>query len=219
MRRWNGRSAVSRVENVPPQLSPNLEAMGFRLAPKDPDYLYRADALARLAGDRYKSQRALCNRVEREGGVRIEPYHPRDRGECRHLLEKWASQKRAQGSDPYAKLLLEDAGSAHEVAFSHAQDLNLSGSVLAVQGRLCGYTFGYWLNKTTWCVLLEVTDRTVPGLAQYLFRDTCRKALSKGAEYINTLDDSGLIGLRESKDAYHPIARSQSFIGSEAPLP
>ena len=219
MHRWNGASAVSRVENVPAELSPMLEAMGFRLVPKDPDYLYRADALARLAGDRYKSQRALCNRVEREGGVLIESYHPRDRVDCRHFLEEWKRQKRAQGSDPYAEFLLEDAGSAHEVAWSHAADLNLVGSVVRKHGRLCGYTFGYWLDKTTWCVLLEVADRTIPGVAQYLFRATCRKALSDGAEYINTLDDSGLVGLRESKDAYHPVARRQSFICSETPRP
>jgi hypothetical protein len=219
MRRWNGRSAVSRVEHVPPELSPTLEALGYRLVPKDPDYLYRTDALARLAGDRYKSQRALCNRIERDGGVRIDPYHPRDRAECRHVLEAWTGQKRAHGSDPYNECLLEDARSAHEVAWSHATELNLIGSVVRKQNRVCGYTFGYWLDKKTYCVLLEVADRTIPGLAQYLFRDTCRNALSMGAEYINTLDDSGLIGLRESKEAYHPIARSQSFIASEAALP
>ena len=219
MHRWNGPSAVSRVENVPPELAPMLEAMGFRLAPKDPDYLYRADALARLAGDRFKSQRALCNRVERQSGIGIEPYHPRDRAQCRRLFEEWAEQKRAQGSDAYAEALLEDARSAHEVALSHAQDLGLAGSVLRKDGRVCGYTFGYWLNKTTWCVLLEVADRTMPGFARYLFRDTCRKALSYGAEYINTLDDSGLVRLRESKDAYHPFARRASFIASEAPTP
>ena len=219
MHRWNGPSAVSRVENVPPELAPMLEGLGFRLTLKDPEYLYRADALARLAGDRYKSQRALCNRVERQAGMRIEPYHPRDRAECRRFFERWVGQKRGQGSDGYAEALLEDARSAHEVAFSHAEDLALAGSVLRREDRVCGYTFGYWLNKTTWCVLLEVADRTMPGLAQYLFRDTCRKAFSEGAEYINTLDDSGLVRLRESKDAYHPIARPGSFIASEAPPP
>ena len=219
MHRWNGGSAVSRIENVPIELTPMLEAMGFQVAAKDPDYLYRADVLARLAGDRYKSQRALCNRVEREGEVLIEPYQPRDRGGCRLLLDEWKRQKRAQGSDPYADFLLEDAGSAHEVAWSHAADLNLAGSVVRKRGRLCGYTFGFWLDKNTWCVLLEVADRTIPGLAQYLFRDTCRQALSNGAVFINTLDDSGLVRLRESKNAYHPVARSQSFICSEALQP
>ena len=219
MHRWNGSSAVSRVENVPAELASTLEAMGFQLAPKDPDYVYRAEALARLAGDRFKSQRALCNRVERDGGVLIEPYRARDRVECRLLFEQWKRQKRAQGSDPYGEFLLEDAGSAHEVAWSHAANLDLVGSVMRKQGRVCGYTFGYWLDKNTFCVLLEAADRTTPGLAQYLFRDTCRKALASGAEFINTLDDSGLVRLRESKEAYHPSTRRQSFICSEARKP
>ena len=131
-------------------------------------------------------------------------------------MHQWTAQKRAQGSDPYADFLLEDSASAHEVAWSHAAELNLAGSVIRQQGRVRGYTFGYWLDQRTWCVLLEVADRTIPGLAQYLFRETCRNALSEGAEFINTLDDSGLAGLRQSKEAYHPLRRVQNFIGSEA---
>jgi len=215
MRRWNGASPVSRVENVPEAWVTALSSMGYRLQPKDPDYVYQADALARLAGDRYKSQRALCNRVEREAEILVEPYHPSDRTVCRLLFDEWTAQKRACASDEYAQCLLEDSRSAHEVAWSHAAGLNLDGWVVRQGGRLCGYTFGYWLDRKTWCVLLEVADRTVPGLAQYLFRDTCRKALSQGAEFINALDDSGLEGLRQSKEAYHPAARSRSFICSE----
>jgi Fe-S-cluster containining protein len=219
MRRWNGHSAVSRVENVPAALATTLSAMGYHLTRKDPEYLYSVDALVRLAGDRYKPQRALCNRIEREGGVVIEPYHQHDRLDCRRFLDEWKAQKRAHGSDRYADLLLEDSSSAHEVAWSHAADLKLFGSVIRKHGRLRGYTFGYWLDGKTWCVLLEVADRTIPGLAQYLFRETCRKARSEGAEVINTLDDSGLAGLRGSKEAYHPLARSESFICSEARQP
>ena len=216
MRRWNGPGAVTRVENIPAELAPTLAAMGYHLAPKDPDYVYSAQALAGLAGDRYKSQRALCNRVERDGGLLVEPYQPQDRLECRGVLHQWTAQKRAQGSDPYADFLLEDSASAHEVAWSHAAELNLAGAVIRQQGQVRGYTFGYWLDRRTWCVLLEVADRTIPGLAQYLFRETCRKALSEGAEFINTLDDSGLAGLRQSKEAYHPLRRVQNFIGSGA---
>ena len=219
MRRWNGPSTVSRVENVPSELASTLTASGYCLTAKDPDYLYRAEALARLAGDRYKSQRALCNRIERERGITIEPYHPRERGDCRLLWDEWKWQKRAQGFDAYAELLLEDSASAHEVAWSHASDLTMTGMVVRKDGRLRGYTFGYWLNRDTWCVLLEVADRTIPGLAQYLFRETCRKARSEGAEFVNTLDDSGLTGLRRSKEAYHPESHVQSFICSEAPPP
>ena len=72
LRRWNGDSPVSRVENVPSQLVPELERLGYRLTPKEPDYLYRATDLAALVGDRYKSQRALCNRFEREQSFEID---------------------------------------------------------------------------------------------------------------------------------------------------
>jgi hypothetical protein len=215
MRRWNGGSAASRIENVPAVLAPTLVAMGFRMAPKSPDYVYRADDLVRLAGDRYKSQRALCNRVEREGSMVVELFHPRDRGACRALFHEWRSQKLARQADPLAQLLLEDSVSAHEVAWSHASELQLAGSVLRRNGTLCGYTFGYWLDRQTWCVLLEVTDRTIPGSAQFLFRETCRQARAEGAEFINTMDDSGLTGLRLSKEAYHPVARIESFVCSE----
>jgi Fe-S-cluster containining protein len=214
MRRWNGPSAVTRVEHVPTAALPNLTAMGYCPAPKDPDYVYRADVLANLAGDRYKSQRALCNRADREG-MGVEPYHPRDRVECRRLFERWQAQKRSKTPDCYADFLLEDSRSAHEVAWAHAAELNLAGSVLRARGKVCGYTFGYWLDRKTWCVLLEVADRTIPGAAQYLFRQSCRQARSEGAEFINTLDDSGLAGLRKSKDAYHPLARLRSFTCSE----
>lgn len=214
MRRWNGMTAVSRIENIPAALAADLEAMGYRMAPKDPDYLYRAADLASLAGDRFKSQRALCNRFERMGAVTAKPYHPRDQAECRALFQEWGQQKRTGGLDTFAALLLDDVLSAHEVAWAHGSELSLVGSVLRLEGRIRAYTFGYWLNKNTWCVLLEVADRTIPGLAQYLFRDTCRRALSEGAEFINTMDDAGLPGLRLSKQAYHPMMQIQSCICS-----
>ena len=216
MRRWNGPSAVSRIENVPASLATIMESTGYVITPKDPDYLYRAIDLAKLAGDGYKSQRALCNRVVRAGGMSVEPYRPSDRLACRALFQEWKNQKRAEGLDAFAVMLLDDTASAHEVAWSHGPELQLVGSVLRMNGNIRAYTFGYWLTQNTWCVLLEVADRTVSGLAQYLFRDTCRKALSNGAEFINTLDDSGLSSLSRSKESYHPLTHIQSYICSEA---
>jgi len=63
-------------------------------------------------------------------------------------------------------------------------------------------------------VLVEVADRTVPGLAQYLFRGICRAVRHGGAEYINAMDDAGLPGLRAAKQAYHPVATIKSWIAS-----
>jgi len=216
MRRWNGASPVSRVENVPHQLAPDLERWGYRLAPKEPDYVYRAIDLVTLAGDRYKSQRALCNRIERECAVIVEPYLVGDRPDCRALFLDWSEQKHVQGLEEFGRMLLADAEPAHEVLWSHAAALNLTGTVARIEGRIRAYTFGYWLNKATFCVLVEVTDRAIPGLAQFLFRETCRSASAQGAEFINTMDDAGLVGLRACKQAYHPISTVLNFMATRA---
>ncbi len=216
LRRWNGDSPVSRVENVPAQLAPELEHLGYRVTLKEPDYLYRATDLTDLTGDRYKSQRALCNRFEREQSFQVGSYQVGDRQDCRALLGEWSRQKQAEGLESYGAMLLADAVSAHEVIWSQATLLGITGKVVRVHGRICAYTFGYWLTSTTFCVLLEVADRTFPGLAQYLFRETCRTAAAEGAEYINTMDDAGLPGLRASKQAYHPTRLIPNFVASPA---
>jgi len=216
LRRWNGDSPVSRVENVPSQLAPELERLGYRLTPKEPDYLYRATDLAALAGDRYRSQRALCNRFEREQSFEVGSYQAGDRRDCRALLGDWSRQKQTEGLEAFSAMLLADAAPAHEVIWSQALALQVTGRVVRTHGRLCAYTFGYWLTSATFCVLLEVADRTLPGLAQYLFRETCRTALAEGAEYMNAMDDAGLPGLRASKQAYHPAMLIPNFIASPA---
>jgi len=217
LRRWNGDSPVSRVENVSAQLVPELERMGYRVTPKEPDYLYRAANLVSLAGDRYKSHRALCNRFERAQSCAVDSYRVSDRQDCRALLAEWSRQKQEGELETFGVMLLADAAPAHEVVWSQAPSLGLTGKVVRIRGRLCAYTFGYWLTNTTFCVLLEVADRTYPGLAQYLFRETCRAALAEGAEYINAMDDAGLAGLRASKQAYHPAMLIPNFVASPAP--
>jgi len=143
-------------------------------------------------------------------------YQVGDRQDCRALLRDWSRQKQEEGLDPFCAMLLADAFPAHEVIWSQAPALRVTGKVVRIHGRICAYTFGYWLTSATFCVLLEVTDRTRPGLAQYLFRETCRTAVAEGAEYVNTMDDAGLAGLRASKQAYHPAMLIPNFVASPA---
>ncbi|MGE3977603.1 MAG: YkgJ family cysteine cluster protein, partial [Nitrospira sp.] len=74
MRSWNGPSPVSRIEHVMESQRQQLERDGIQFRRKEGDYLYPVEALAALAGDHYKSQRALCNRATREQTITKEPY-------------------------------------------------------------------------------------------------------------------------------------------------
>lgn len=211
----NHGSAVSRIENVPEAWGERLVAMGYRLAKKDPDYLYRTKDLVELAGGRYKSQRAACNRVLREHRCELVPYRPEHREACLALFQRWRQQQAERPVGDMARLLLRDAESAHHQALTHAENLGLAGRVAFVEGEIRAYTFGYVRSRSVFCVLLEVADRTVTGLAQYVFREFCREAADRGFEFINTMDDSGLPQLAVSKRAYHPIRLVPSFIAAD----
>ncbi len=215
MRKWNGPSPVSRIENVMGPQKRILEQGPFHFRSKDPDYLYSAEALVQLAGDRYKAQRALCNRAEREQAIRVEPYREYHRTGCLTLHDVWSSQKQRKECQSQASmgwLLLEDAKAAHGCVLDDPERIGLSGTVAVIEDRIVAYTFGYWLTPRTWCVLLEVADRSIAGLAQWLFRDTCRTALNAGATSINAMDDAGLPGLREAKRVYRPRTLIENWI-------
>src|SRR6185437_8728484 len=170
------------------------------------------EALAALAGDHYKSQRALCNRAAREQAITKEPYRTDDHSGCARLYRRWAEQKHRGNLDQVGKLLLEDAEMAHALVFQEHERIGLSGTVLRVNHDIVAYTFGYWLTPQTWCILLEVADRSIPGLAQWLFRETCRTAMTQGAVSINAMDDAGLPGLRAAKSAYRPSAILDTWV-------
>ncbi len=204
MQSWNGPSPVSRIEHVPELQRRLLEGDRNQFRRKEGDYLYSVAALADLAGDHYKSQRALCNRAAREQTISIRPYHADDQADCAQLYRRWADQKRSGALDQMGALLLEDAQAAHVRAFREYEQIGLSGTVARINEEIVAYTFGYWLTAHTWCVLLEVADRSIPGLAQWVFRETCRSAMAQGALHINAMDDAGLPGLRATKSAYRP---------------
>ena len=216
MRDRNGGSAVSRVENIPEEWMEELQALGYRLKPKDPDYLYRTADLVALAGDNYKSQRAACNRFEREHRYTVESYLDSDRDACLALFRAWAAQKQASGLEETGRHMLADSEAAHREALTHHRELALAGHVVRVEGTVRAYTFGYGLSASVWCVLLEVADRTVPGLAAFIFRECCRQAAGRRCEFVNTMDDSGLPSLAQSKRAYHPFQLVPSYIVTEA---
>ncbi len=218
MRERNRGSAVTRIENVPEELQPPFESMGYVLKPKDPDYLYRTADLVELAGDRYKSQRAAYNQFVRTQTFSYEPYRDEDREDCLALYRSWMAQQEARGLDDVdctARWMLQDAASAHAEALTHHRALGLTGRVARINGTIRAYTFGYTRTAAVFCCLLEVADRSVPGLAQFIFRELCREAAALGYVSINTLDDAGLPGLARSKQAYHPIGLVPSYVATE----
>jgi hypothetical protein len=111
--------------------------------------------------------------------------------------------------------MMDDAERAHRRVLFGDGLPDLVGRVMWVDDRLAAYTFGYPRGKEVFCVLLEVADRRMPGLAASLFRTFSTEAVNAGFRFINTMDDSGLGSLARSKQGYRPAALVASYIASE----
>ena len=216
MARRNEGSSVSRIENIPEGLQLWFASSGYGVREKDPDYLYRTEDLIALKGDRYKSQRAACNQFQRLFQVGVEPYQPQEENACLDLFDRWVRQKREMCPDPgsggesdLSGIMLDQSRQAHRLALFHHDEWGLIGRVARVNQKIAGYTFGYERTPEVWCVLLEVTDRTIPGLAPYLFREGCRERAHYA--FLNTMDDSGLAEFGSIQGGLPPYSNGEKL--------
>ena len=202
---------IVRVENVPQEITPLFEKNGFSVRLKETEYLYETAALSELRGDRYKQQRHACNTfVATHPTAKLRPYCSDDQDECLTLYDAWRETRSRRYDDPLYNAMLDDSQSAHRVGISDAETLGLVGRVVHINGEVKGYTFGYPLNADTFCVLFEITDLSINGLAQFVYREFC-KELMDTYKWVNAMDDSGLENLKRVKRSYHPCQLLPSY--------
>ena len=195
---------IARIENVPREMLSFFEKNGFCSTLKETEYLYETETLSKLSGNRYKGKRSAYNAfATRYPSATLDPYCSTNRDACFALYEAWRTTRAAQYSDEIYCAMLNDSRSAHQIAITHADALELLGGVVRIDDEIKAYTFGYPLNADTFCVLFEIADLNIKGLAQFIYREFCRELMGT-YKWINAMDDSGLESLRRVKHSYHP---------------
>lgn len=206
----NRATSIARIENVPEALLPFFRDLGFRVFEKGTEYLYSTNLLVQLKGTRFKSKRAAYNAfIRNQPEAILAPYQPEDYSDCLELYELWRQDRRKTSHDALYQGMLEDSKHAHRVGLLNAEELGLEGIVVRIEGELKGYSFGYPLNSRVYCIIFEITDLRLKGIAQFLFREFCRKKAIY--PFINAMDDSGLENLKRVKLSYHPAEQIRCY--------
>jgi len=204
--------AVNRIENIPENLLSVFKAAEYNQYTKPAEYVYRKEDLVALSGNAYKSQRHDCNHfVTHRPGYSFMPYSDADRQACLRLYEQWASARAAVHSDDIYCSMLEENRLVHERLLQFWKELGLLVRVLKIEGRLVGYTLGFPLNESTFCVYGEIADLKIQGIAAFLFRSFCADKALASFEKINTMDDFAMPQVAFSKQAYHPSEMAISY--------
>ena len=123
--------------------------------------------------------------------------------DCSELYQLWMSQRKEGNRDAIYRQMLEDSGVSFNTALRYATKISLSGYVVKVKGAIKACSLGYSLNKETFCILFEVCDLGLKGIAQFIFREFCRRL--SGYKYINIMGSSDLENLKAVKLSYRPV--------------
>lgn len=210
MDKFNKNQAISRIENVEAKDLLVYQHLGYRHRFKSYDYLCQRSSLVELKGERFKSKRACINYFTKNYKSRYLEFIPEYSNDCIHLYKSWLEGRRLQNKDHIYKEMLLDNLSCLQILLSDYRNLNFIGRVVEVDNQIRGFSFGFELNKETFCILFEIADLSFKGLSQYIFREFCAEV--KKYKYINIMDDLGLENLRAVKMSYRPVRLIPSYI-------
>lgn len=207
---FNQNKDISRIENAEEKDLEFYQNLGYECKEKFGDYLCLRTDLVELKGNKFKSKRAGFNYFIKHYKFEYLPFELRYRDECLRLYNRWMRQRKAQNPDAVYQGMLKDSGICLKVLLDAYKNLDMIGRIARVDKEVKGLTFGFKLNPDTFCILYEITDLSVKGLSQFIFRQFCGELAEY--KYINIMDDSGLDNLKKVKLSYRPIRLIRSYI-------
>ena len=160
--------------------------------------------------------------------------HARRRTELRSFWKAYGERARAEvlGEEDFEEVLafawhwLEVFSESHEGAvllrefamiekqIAHYRQLELSGTVIRVDGAVRGFCYGAPLNDETYDVLIEKGDRQIQGIYRVIRQESARLNL-EGFSWVNFEEDVGEPGLRKLKESYGPSFMIEKTIALE----
>ena len=203
-----GKKTGIRIENIPEELRGVFTSSGFELRECPPEYVYKGSALSGLSAKGLASKKELADEFVAKNNYIFRNIEKSDISGCLALYRQWAKEKIEKAQDDYSRMMLEDSYFAQKRALLNMDGIGLIGKLVEVDGDIRAYTLGYSLNKEVFVVLFETADLAAKGLAQFIFREFSG---SVPYNYINTLSDSGIPGLKISKESYLPAAKALVF--------
>jgi len=206
----NKNPEFSHIENIEEKDLGFYRDLGFECGFKSYDYLCRRTDLAGLKGNKFKSKRASYNYFTRHYDFTFEKLSLKDRSGCFQLYDLWMRQRESVSSDPLYRGMLADSRISLAEALAAYSSLGFQGRTVKINREIKGFTFGFALNPQTFCILYEITDLSIKGLAQFIFRSFAEEL--KNYKYINIMDDSGLENLKKVKLSYHPARLVPAYI-------
>lgn len=162
------------------------------------DYIYRRQDLVELKGKNYQPKRNHINKFKKEYSFDYKPLTPELIPGCLRFEAEWCIKHGYSENENIRK-----ERQALNYALHHYSELELTGAVIFVEGRIAAFTFGAPINYNTFGVHFEKADVNIDGIYSVINQEFASH-LPEQYTWLNREEDMGIPGLRQAKLSYHP---------------
>ena len=179
--------------------------------PEYEDYIYLAQDLSTLSGNRYSKKRNLIHQFTREydhlNRLETGAIVPEIVPECIDFLEMWCRQRDCDAEQEENMACEKEAVIQ---ALKSIRELDWRGLWIRVDGNISAFGIMSHLTPEMGVLNFEKAYPHIKGLYQFLDRE-CARQLFHDYTYINKESDMGLAALADSKRSYHPSEKIKSY--------
>jgi hypothetical protein len=170
------------------------------------NYLYSADALARLPGRKYSKKRNLLSQASSLYRWSCAALNSENIEQCFDVLNSILKEER-----PQVEGMLQRELAALECTLSHFTEFGQQGLLISIDGRAVAFSVFEPISPTTVAIHFERALRSYKGLYQVINFETAKVIAAQGFQFINREEDLGDEGLRDAKMSYQPCEIIPAF--------
>ena len=173
------------------------------------DYLYDAEELITLSGNRFHKKRNLLNQFRKKYDYQYGEMSSEFVDAALAMQAKWCTWRECNSD---AELANENQAIAKVLSQWDELDGIMGGCIL-VNGEMAAYTIGERMDNTL-VVHFEKGSTDYKGIYQtinQMFLEHTLAGALTGIRYVNREQDLGDAGLRRSKESYHPVEFLKKF--------
>ena len=210
------RGVSFRLYNVTPDHFEQIEAWypgRFQIEYNEDlaDYVYESEKLCTLAGKKLHGKRNHINKFKSlyEGRWSYETMSDDNLEECFQMALKWRNQN---GCDDDPEKNSEMCVTLNSLRLF--RELELTGGILRVDGRIVAFTIGEPVCSDTFVVHIEKAFPDVQG-AYTMINQQFVEHECMDYRYVNREEDTGDEGLRKAKRSYRPVFMVEKGVVTE----
>lgn len=163
------------------------------------DYVYEAENLRNLPGNRYRQNRRWLNKFLENYDYEFKILTEKEVELCKKLQLEWCVLRECEDDEG-----LKEEELAIYDALDNYLALGYQGALICVDDKCVAYTFGEMLNQETMVIHVEKAHMDYEGAYQAI-NNLFLKNSFKNVIYVNREQDLGVPGLRRAKESYKPI--------------